>query len=290
MAEAGASQRARAAFLAEAAAERGLGVRSAIGAAICVAAALLAGQAAMIGVDPFGLAPETGAGALIVALIALSALTPALAALSPLLHGRGFDGLWGAARRPRGRALALGAAAAVAAGAGALALEAAAGALVLAPGPRPSVGLVALVALLVATQATAEELFFRGYLLKATARLAARSPILWAAPSVAFFTAFHYSPEAEWHALLYPLLFAVFASALVWRTGGVSAGVGFHVAHNWIALLVFSEPAGVTGVGPLRLDPDAPRLPLFIDEFAIAAASLWLLLRLARPERPSEAA
>lgn len=276
---------ARAAFLAEAAREPWLLARSLLGALLCFMTVVFVGVAAQHAAEAAG--PVKGAAALIVGLLALAAFTPALAVAAPLLHQRRFSRLWGAERRPNFSALGRGAAAAVGAALLALGLEAALDTLAWAPTPPPRVAVMVALAVLIAAQATAEELFFRGYLLQATARWAARGPILWAAPSILLFTAMHATPEAPLYTLLWPFIFGVVASALVWRTGGLSTGIGFHIAHNWVSLLVFSEPGAATGVGPLTFAADAPRVALFAGELMIALAAFWLLLRRARPERPA---
>lgn len=279
---------ARAAFLAAAAAEPNGGSRHALGAALCIAASLVAGEAAAAAARGLGADAAAGAASLVIALVALAAIAPTLAAIAPLLHHRGAAGLWGAARRPQFDDVWRGMRVAAALSAVVIALYLALGALNVSEA-RPNVGLLLLLAPLIAAQATAEELFFRGYLLQATAGWARRGFVLWAAPSILCFALFHIGPNAPWYAALWPLVFGVFAAALVWRTGGLSVGIGFHVMHNWIAILAFSEAGAVSGVGPLRLAEGAPRVELFVIEILVAAGALLFLTLSARPERPASA-
>lgn len=92
-------------------------------------------------------------------------------------------------------------------------------------------------------QTGAEELLFRGYM---TQQLAARfrNPLVWAGlPSVAF-GLIHYangSSQSHEYGLFYvaaTLLMGLIFTALVWRTGGISAAIGMHFANNFGALFV----------------------------------------------------
>lgn len=105
-------------------------------------------------------------------------------------------------------------------------------------------------ALLIFFQSAGEELLFRGYL---TQQLAARAPnpIVWG-----FLPAFGFGLVHAWNGgedMQFAIYYVVAATmlglvmtALVWRTGNLSAAIGFHVANNIGALLV----VGIEGAAP----------------------------------------
>lgn len=96
--------------------------------------------------------------------------------------------------------------------------------------------------ILIFLQSAGEELFFRGYL---TQQLAARvrHPLVWGLlPSLAFGIAHAANGGDD---MMYGVYYVVAASLLgmvmtvtVWRTGGLSAAIGFHVVNNIGAFLV----------------------------------------------------
>jgi membrane protease YdiL (CAAX protease family) len=102
-------------------------------------------------------------------------------------------------------------------------------------------------AILIFLQSAGEELFFRGYL---TQQLAARfrHPLVWGLlPSLAFGVAHASNGGGD---LMFSVYYVIAATLLglvmtatVWRTGGLSAAIGFHFINNIGALLV----VGVTG-------------------------------------------
>ncbi len=120
-------------------------------------------------------------------------------------------------------------------------------------------------AVLILLQSAGEELFFRGYL---TQQFAARfhHPLVWGLlPSLAFGIAHAANGGGD---LMFGLSYVVAASmlgmvmtAMVWRTGGLSAAMGFHFVNNIGALLVTS----VVG--------SAPPVSLFMQSQADAVGS-----------------
>lgn len=89
-------------------------------------------------------------------------------------------------------------------------------------------------------QAAAEEVFFRGYLLQALGSVMA-NPWFGIVVSSLIFALFH---GVQNPALFVDrLAFGLLAAILVWRTGGLEAGIGAHVANNVLAYLL----AGLTG-------------------------------------------
>ena len=97
--------------------------------------------------------------------------------------------------------------------------------------PRPIDGfwlILAMVVLVVPLQCAAEELVFRGYLLQTVGRWV-RRPVFAILLPVPLFTLAHLYDV--W-GLLSVAVMAVVAGYLCWRTGGLEAAVGLHVANN----------------------------------------------------------
>lgn len=105
-------------------------------------------------------------------------------------------------------------------------------------------------AILIFLQSAGEELFFRGYL---TQQLAARvrNPLVWGLlPSIGFGLAHASNAGSDTQFAIYYVIAAMMLglvmTATVWRTGGLSAAMGFHFINNIGALLVM----GVAGATP----------------------------------------
>lgn len=102
--------------------------------------------------------------------------------------------------------------------------------------------------LLIGLQALGEELLFRGYLVQ---QLAARvnTPIVWGLlPALAFGLAHVTNGRGDAQFTAYYIFAAVMLglvmTATVWRTGGISAAMGFHLVNNIGAMLVVSLGGG----------------------------------------------
>lgn len=124
---------------------------------------------------------------------------------------------------------------------------------------------LAPLAVLIFLQTAGEELFFRGYL---TQQLAARAPhpLVWGfLPSVAFGLAHTANGGGDMQFALYYVVVATLLglvmTALVWRTGGLAAAMGFHLMNNIGAMLV----VGITGV--------TPPISLFVMDFGTMIGS-----------------
>ncbi len=89
-------------------------------------------------------------------------------------------------------------------------------------------------------QAAAEEVFFRGYLLQALGSVMA-TPWFGIVVSSVIFALLHGSQSPA--LFVDRLAFGLLAAFLVWRTGGLEASIGIHVANNVLAYLL----AGLTG-------------------------------------------
>lgn len=100
--------------------------------------------------------------------------------------------------------------------------------------------------LAIVMQASSEELLFRGYILQHFA-VWSRNPIIWAIIPSIIFTMLHYDAgmESEMRSrmLIHILIFGLVAAVLVWRTGGLGAAIGLHVANNIMAI----SGAGIDG-------------------------------------------
>jgi hypothetical protein len=146
----------------------------------------------------------------------------------------------------RWRYLGLCAAAATAEFAGVLAISGS-----LSPGTRtpphpPLVACLLLIAITSPLQAAAEEYLFRGYLLQAFGSLAATA---WfgVIASALLFALFHGSQNLP--LFLDRFAFGLLAAVLVWRTGGLEAGIAAHVANN---VLAYGSAALTGSVASLR--------------------------------------
>jgi uncharacterized protein len=112
---------------------------------------------------------------------------------------------------------------------------------------RTNVGLVdwlkalPLVAPFIFLQSSGEEIFFRGYLVQ---QLGARfrSPFVWGLLPALLFGLGHFANAPTFTYGVYyvaaTMLIGLTATALIWRTGSLSAAMGLHVANNLVAFLV----------------------------------------------------
>jgi len=151
----------------------------------------------------------------------------------------------------------------------------------------------ALIALLI--QTGAEEIFYRGYVQQ---QLAARFRATWVwmvVPNL-LFAAAHWdngaTPTESGQYVIWAFCFGLAASDLTARTGNIGAAVGFHLANNAYAFLLFGEVAGPdSGLSLFLFPPDTvmpgpvptsgPVLTLsLIVEVAIVGLS-WLAARIA---------
>ena len=152
-------------------------------------------------------------------------------------------------------------------------------------GPQPGFwGFLIVIVLTSPLQAMAEEIFFRGYLLQALGSLVAR-PWFGVVVSAVLF--------ALLHGLQNPALFAdrlafgLLAGLLVWRTGGLEAGIAAHVVNNVFAYTL----AGLTtSIAELKAIKEISWLQAGFDIggfalFAVLAYALSRLMRAAYPGR-----
>lgn len=100
-------------------------------------------------------------------------------------------------------------------------------------------GFLVVIILTSPLQAAAEEIFFRGYLLQALGSMVAQ-PWFGVIGSSVLFALLH--GTQNWPLFINRLAFGLLAAILVWRTGGLEAGIAAHVVNNVCAYLI----AGLT--------------------------------------------
>ncbi len=162
---------------------------------------------------------------------------------------------------------------------------------VLVVGPRPSWalqpgfwGFLVVIVLTSPLQAVAEEVFFRGYLMQALGSLVAR-PWFGVVVSSVVFALLHGTQNLP--LFLDRLAFGLLAAVLVWRTGGLEAGIAAHVVNNVFAYTL----GGLTGtIAALRaLDEISWTDAAFdVGGFALFAALAWLVARAVRLRRVTD--
>lgn len=124
-------------------------------------------------------------------------------------------------------------------------------------------------------QATAEEVFFRGYLLQALGSATGRAWLGIVGSALVF---------ALFHGVQNPALFAnrfafgVLAGWLVWKTGGLEAAIGVHVANN---LFAFGYGIVTGGIAATRATTAIgwDRAVFDVAGFALFAAVAWWIAR-----------
>ena len=107
-------------------------------------------------------------------------------------------------------------------------------------GPQPGFwGFLVVIVLTSPLQAVAEEIFFRGYLMQALGSLV-RPPWFGVVVSAVLFALLHGLQNPA--LFVDRLAFGLLAGLLVWRTGGLEAGIAAHVVNNVCAYVI----AGLT--------------------------------------------
>ena len=109
-------------------------------------------------------------------------------------------------------------------------------------------GFLVVIILTSPLQAAAEEIFFRGYLMQALGSLVAH-PAFGVVVSALIFALMHGVQNPA--LFLNRLGFGLLAGVLVWRTGGLEAGIGAHVVNNICAYVIAgltSSMAAVRGI------------------------------------------
>ena len=147
-------------------------------------------------------------------------------------------------------------------------------------------GFLAVILLTSPLQAVAEEIFFRGYLMQALGSLVAQ-PWFGVIVSAVVFALLHGLQNPP--LFVARLAFGLLAGVLVWRTGGLEAGIAAHIVNNVFAYTI----AGLTtSIATLKAVREISWVDAAFDVggFALFAALSYGLFRLLRlPSRVQRA-
>jgi len=124
-------------------------------------------------------------------------------------------------------------------------------------------------------QAAAEEVFFRGYLMQALGSLV-RQPWFGVIISSVVFALLHGTQNPALFADR--LAFGLLAAILVWRTGGLEAGIAAHVINNVFAYTIAGLTTSITSLRAIR-EIDWINAAFDVGGFAIFAVLAYLLAR-----------
>jgi hypothetical protein len=140
-------------------------------------------------------------------------------------------------------------------------------------------------------QATAEELFFRGYLLQ---QLAVRSMhwLVWAALPSFLFGVGHFSPDLPdgggYYYVALTFLTGLVFCAMVWRSGSLWPAIGLHVSVNVVSMTVLGIDGIVSGT-QLWVTSETDIAPIMQIDLVMVALMLVFVLspmgRIFEPER-----
>ena len=146
--------------------------------------------------------------------------------------------------------------------------------------PQPGFwGFLVVIVLTSPLQAVAEEIFFRGYLMQALGSLVAQ-PWFGVIVSAVVFALLHGLQNPA--LFVARLAFGVLAGVLVWKTGGLEAGIAAHIVNNVFAYTI----AGLTSsIATLKAVREISWVDAAFDVggFALFAALAYGLFRLLRP-------
>jgi membrane protease YdiL (CAAX protease family) len=110
-------------------------------------------------------------------------------------------------------------------------------------------GFLVVILLTSPLQAAAEEIFFRGYLMQALGSLVA-APWFGVVVSSVVFALFHGTQNLP--LFVDRLAFGLLAALLVWRTGGLEAGIAAHVVNNIFAYVVAGLTTSIATIRAVR--------------------------------------
>lgn len=136
-------------------------------------------------------------------------------------------------------------------------------------------GFLVVILLTSPLQAAAEEIFFRGYLMQALGSLVAQ-PWFGVVVSSVIFALFHGTQNLP--LFVDRLAFGLLAAMLVWRTGGLEAGIAAHVINNISAYLLAGLTSSIATVKAIQSIGwvDAA---FDVGGFALFALVAWLVSR-----------
>lgn len=136
---------------------------------------------------------------------------------------------------------------------------------------------VSILAVLI--QSSAEEIVFRGFLQQS---LGARftSPLVWMGIPSVLFGLVHYNmaeplPASLQH-MIWAGIYGLAAADLTARTGGLGAAIGLHAATNFVAIVVFSPPWPLSGLGLFNFTGSQPDAEFNIFVLLVELLVLWM--------------
>src|SRR5829696_5315743 len=136
-------------------------------------------------------------------------------------------------------------------------------------------GFLTVIVLTSPLQAAAEEMFFRGYLMQALGSLV-RQPWFGVVVSSVVFAFFHGTQNLALFADR--LAFGLLAAILVWRTGGLEAGIAAHVVNNVFAYLIAGLTTSIAALRAIR-GIDWVDAAFDVGGFALFAVLAFLVAR-----------
>jgi membrane protease YdiL (CAAX protease family) len=154
--------------------------------------------------------------------------------------------------------------------------------------PQPGFwGFLLVIVLTSPLQAVAEEVFFRGYLMQALGSLVAQ-PWFGVVVSAVVFALLHGLQNPA--LFVARLAFGLLAGVLVWRTGGLEAGIAAHIVNNVFAYTIAGLTTSIATLKAIR-EISWVDAAFDIGGFALFAALAYALFRLLRlPNRVQRAA
>jgi CAAX protease family protein len=148
-------------------------------------------------------------------------------------------------------------------------------------------GFLVVILLTSPLQAVAEEVFFRGYLMQALGSLVAQ-PWFGVAVSAVLFALLHGLQNLP--LFVSRLAFGLLAGVLVWRTGGLEAGIAAHIVNNVFAYTIAGLTSSIAALKAVR-EISWVDAAFDVGGFALFAALAYALFRLLRlPNRVQLAA
>ncbi|MHA1127430.1 MAG: lysostaphin resistance A-like protein [Alphaproteobacteria bacterium] len=100
-------------------------------------------------------------------------------------------------------------------------------------------------------QTTAEELFFRGYLLQQLATHFKSRWIWWVLPAL-IFGSLHYNPtifgDNAWYVVASTVLMGLILADITTRFGSLSAAMGLHFANNLVVMIFLNSAGQLSGI------------------------------------------
>jgi membrane protease YdiL (CAAX protease family) len=139
-------------------------------------------------------------------------------------------------------------------------------------------GFLVVILLTSPLQAVAEEVFFRGYLMQALGSLVAQ-PWFGVVLSAVLFALLHGLQNLP--LFVSRLAFGLLAGVLVWRTGGLEAGIAAHIVNNVFAYTIAGLTTSIAALKAVR-EISWVDAAFDVGGFALFAALAYLLFRLLR--------